>query len=133
MSLSENLICRLLRVIQCAKAAVTLGAHLYLLGGMYDPCSVPSCRGQLQIYEPASDTWAVGPALPWDAEGSVSAAIVDGTILACGGLFDPARNREGSNPTDCFAYDPANSRWTRRASMLQGVDHAACAALERTM
>ena len=112
---------------------MTIGARLYLLGGMYNPCSVPSCRGQLQIYTPASDTWAVGPELPWDVEGSVSAAVVDDRILACGGLFDLARNGEGSNPTDCFQYDPVFSRWTRRASMLQGVDHAACAALDRTM
>ena len=63
----------------------------------------------------------------------MSAAAINGRVLACSGLFHRGSNDQylgengnpGVNPTDCFAFDPAERSWTRVSSILHGVDHAA--------
>lgn len=69
----------------------------------------------------------------YHVEGSVSAAAINGRILACSGLFHRGSNDQylgpngnpGVNPTDCFTFDPTQRVWTRVSSILHGVDHAA--------
>ena len=38
---------------------VSVGDRIFLVGGLQTPCSVASCRGQLQIYTPRTNSWCV--------------------------------------------------------------------------
>jgi N-acetylneuraminic acid mutarotase len=114
-----------------------VGTDIYLVGGFNGGpgggCAVPGCQGQMQVFRTATREWETLGSLPYVVEGSVSAVTLDGKILACSGLFHRGPNEEylgtngdaGVNPTDCFQYDPSTQGWSRFASMLVGVDHAA--------
>lgn len=107
----------------------TLTGTLYLVGGFSATagCHNPrTCRGQLQAYNVATDTWTVGPELPWDVEGSLAVAALDGRIFACGGLFEFGATAAASNPRNCGSYSPSYGTWdTSVTDMPVGVDHAA--------
>lgn len=91
-----------------------IGGLLYVVGGFEG--------GRIQAYSPATDTWTTAAStIPSGVDGSVCSAEVGGLIYICGGLAINAR----LNPTDCYTYDPLTEEWTPKASMLQGVDHAA--------
>eukprot|EP00041_Stephanoeca_diplocostata_P026390 m.711648 g.711648 ORF g.711648 m.711648 type:complete len:413 (-) comp22953_c0_seq5:3761-4999(-) len=115
---------------------VAFDSKILLVGGFQDPCAVPTCIGQVQEYDTVSQTWSVKSPIPWRAEGSVVAVRIGTFVYACGGLMRPGHGLEGSNPSDCYAVDISSSVdevWTRRANLLHGVDHAACATDGRKM
>lgn len=58
---------------------------LYLIGGLL------GAGGKVQIFDPAKNTWTLGPSMPWDG-GSVSTARLGNRIYAFGGVV-------GSTPT----------------------------------
>eukprot|EP00035_Acanthoeca_spectabilis_P014745 m.286417 g.286417 ORF g.286417 m.286417 type:complete len:929 (-) comp16210_c0_seq2:80-2866(-) len=103
-------------------SAVAVGTRIFLIGGFNN------ARGKVQIYNTVSQSWTTGPTLPWSAFGSVNAVLLRGEIHACGGLRDGSSNtNSNSNPEDCFRLNPTTLQWTRFASMIRGVDHAAYA------
>jgi len=96
-------------------SAEVYGEKLYLIGGLG-----AGSEGKLQIYDPASNSWSLGPDLPWPA-GSVSSARIGDKLYVCGGIV-------GSTTVDlCAAYDLSSGTWSPRASMpfQQGRNHAA--------
>src|SRR6266403_1924715 len=54
-------------------------AKLYLFGGLV------SGQGQVQIYNPATNTWTLGTPAPW-AAGSMATALIGGKVYAAGGI-----------------------------------------------
>ncbi len=77
-------------------AAEGVDGKLYLLGGL------GTGMGKVQIYDPASNSWSVGPDMPF-AAGSSSSAVIDGKIYVAGGIV-------GSSTTGQVAqYDPETS------------------------
>lgn len=103
------------------QSAVTLAGELYVIGGFAGSAK------KLQIYNPASNTWRVGPDLPWHTAGSIPAVAINGKIYACSGLLDvktlemPVR----INSQEGASYHPATESWLSIASMPTGVNHAA--------
>lgn len=112
-------------------SVITFESKIILVGGFQDPCAVPSCIGQVQEYDSISETWSIKPQIPWLAEGSVVSVRIGSILYSCGGLMRPTHGLLGNNPSDCYATDlsstSATTPWFRRASLLHGVDHAACA------
>jgi len=95
-------------------AAEVVDGKLYLLGGL------GTGMGKVQIYDPASNSWSVGPDMPF-AAGSSSSAVIDGKIYVAGGIV-------GSSTTGQVAqYDPETSLWTLLSPMKQPRNHAAAA------
>jgi len=92
-----------------------LGGKIYVISGFQD-----SAR-KLQIYDPAQNTWSLGPEVPWDGQGSPNVAVMGEKILVCGGL----QPYDKHNHKECAKYDPRTNRWEFVAGMLLGVNHAA--------
>src|SRR6185503_4058505 len=61
-------------------AAEVLDGKLYLVGGLEG-----GSEGQVQIFDPSTNSWTLGAPMPWSA-GSLATAAIDGRIYAAGGI-----------------------------------------------
>lgn len=66
-----------------------------------------------ELYDPASDTWAPGPALPLPLFGHAATRLADGTVLVSGGvevttLFGFPQPQHTAN---CMRFDPTGEQW----------------------
>lgn len=79
-------------------SAESINGKLYLVGG-----AGPSA-GKLQVYDPVSNQWSLGPNLPW-LGNSVCTAVINGKLYAAGGIV-------GATTVDNMAvFDPAINQW----------------------
>ena len=93
---------------------VSINNIIYIIGGFNNG------QGKVQTFNPSTNRWSTDNRRhPSGADGSMSVAAISGMIYACGGLGG------SSNKNGCAMYDPGGGGWTRKASMLRGVDHAA--------
>lgn len=96
-------------------AAEVLEGELYLLGGLG--------RGSLdvvQIYNPATDRWRLGPRLPFPV-GSSASAVIAGRIYLAGGIVGDTTTRQA------VTLDPTTGQWRSIAPMPRPRNHAASA------
>jgi N-acetylneuraminic acid mutarotase len=92
--------------------AEVLNGKLYLFGGL------GAGAGKVQIFDPATNAWTVGPDMPF-AAGSASSAVINGQVYVAGGII-------GSTTTNRVArFNPGTGVWTAMAPMPQGRNHAA--------
>ncbi|WP_111766856.1 kelch repeat-containing protein [Nakamurella deserti] len=92
--------------------AEVVNGRLYLFGGL------GAGAGKVQIFDPVTNRWTLGPDMPF-AAGSSSSAVINGRVYVAGGII-------GSTTTDRVArFDPATNTWAAMASMPQGRNHAA--------
>ncbi len=86
--------------------------------------SDPGGYKELKIYNPANDSWSMGPDLPTPRR-SPAVAAVNGKLYAIGG---------GDSSLNSFAtveeYDPILNRWTTKASMPTSRVYAATAVID---
>jgi N-acetylneuraminic acid mutarotase/glucose/arabinose dehydrogenase len=99
-------------------AAEVYQGKLYVIGGLNG-----GSPGQVQIFDPLTDSWSLGSPMPWSA-GSVSTALIGGKIYAAGGIVG------NTTVDDCAEYDVAADTWTPKTPMPagQGRNHAAAAS-----
>ncbi|MSR64033.1 MAG: hypothetical protein EXS08_16545 [Planctomycetes bacterium] len=96
-------------------AAEVVSGKLYLIGGI-----AGGSEGRVQIYDPATNSWATGADLPWSG-GSLSTCVIAGKIYAAGGIVSG-----GFTVNNCAVYDPPTDAWTPCAAMPDGGrNHAA--------
>ena len=86
-------------------AAAVLNGKLHSIGGR----SGPNDFGDVHIYDPSTDRWRPGPAIP--ARGTAGAAVRDGSIYLFGGESQSARAVVG----DVLRLDPRAGEWTHEA------------------
>ncbi|MEC7762311.1 MAG: kelch-like protein [Pseudomonadota bacterium] len=78
-----------------------------------------------EVYDPASGAWLTRAPLP-EAQGGLSAAVVNGLLYACGGeAFLPRPNVFAA----CWTYDPAADMWSPLPDMRTPRHGTAAAAL----
>ena len=92
-----------------------IGGDLYVFGGL-----TWGAEGQVQIYDPDTDSWSTGAPMSW-AAGSVSTAFIDGLVYVAGGIVG------STTVTNHAAYDPVLDSWTALAPMPAGRNHTAAA------
>jgi N-acetylneuraminic acid mutarotase len=94
-------------------AAEVFGGRLYVLGGLGS-----GSGGRVQIYDPVTNGWSLGAAMPF-AGGSCNSAVINGQIYVASGIV-------GSSTTNALArYHPGSNTWTTLAPMPVGRNHAA--------
>jgi N-acetylneuraminic acid mutarotase len=89
-------------------AVVTLGGKLYAIGGRAS--FFGEKYGNVEIYDPATDSWRVEAPLP-DARGGIAAAVFGGRIFVFGGEL-PFRIFNAAE-----MLDPAAGTWVAKAPM----------------
>ena len=95
-------------------AAEVWNGRLLLFGGMGES------RATVQIYDPATDLWRLGPALPFPA-GSMASAVIDSQVYLAGGVDDHGTRGE------LVRYDPAADTFTQLTPMPLPRNHTAAA------
>ena len=94
-------------------AGEVYNGKFYLIGSLDD-----NGFGKMQIYDPATDSWTVGPTAPF-LSGSAPSALINGEIYVCGGCV------AWISATDQLAkYNPISNTWTSLTHMPQGRHHA---------
>jgi N-acetylneuraminic acid mutarotase len=91
-------------------AAVATGGKLYVLGGFDQSTQIVRA---VQIFDPATCTWSLGPELPRPIHHA-NAAVVDGTIYIAGALETASFVATG----EVWAWSPATeAAWSTRTAM----------------
>ncbi len=91
-----------------------INGKLYLFGGL----GTGGSAGRVQIYDPTTNSWALGASAPY-AAGSVATALIGGKVYMAGGIV-------GSTTVNTAAvYNPATDTWSPIASMPAGRNHTA--------
>lgn len=108
-----------------AAAAAVLDGRIVVVGGRSpgirasDQTSLASC----EVYDPATDRWSAGPALP-QARASLAAVTLGGRIYALGGESTPGGVRAAVTRLDSLG-----SNWVALPDMPQAVHGLAAVAL----
>lgn len=87
--------------------------EIYVVGG------ISGGKGKLQIFNPVTNTWTIGPDLPRPLSG-VSTAVINNKLYVAGGTVSGRQ----INAT-VYEFDPSLNRWRKRRNMLKGVRFAA--------
>jgi len=89
-------------------AAVTAGGRIWAVGGRASFFGTQYAN--VEVYDPATDSWRAGPPLP-DARGGLTAAAINDRIYVFG----------GEAPLRIFSsnemYEAAGNRWIAKAAM----------------
>lgn len=94
-------------------AAVAVDGKVYVLGGFHQDMGIVAA---VQVYDTASCTWSMGPALPKPVHHA-NAAVVDGTIYVLGAMQTFNFTAIG----DVWAWNPATeTAWSTRTAMPAG-------------
>lgn len=97
------------------QAAEVVDGELYLLGGL--GTLMPEA---VQVYDPRTNAWRLGPPMPF-AAGSSASAVIGGRIYVAGGI------RGDSTTALAASLDPRTGEWRMIAPMPRGRNHAASA------
>ena len=102
------------------RAAFGIGAvagKIYAIGGTVDLQPEAPWRVDLvEVYDPATDTWAKRADMP-TRRRAVKAAVIRDTIYAIGGSGWPPAGGGGPFLGTIEVYEPRINRWTKRADM----------------
>ena len=94
--------------------AGVVDGKLYALGG-YDPVKGNlNAFDTVEVYDPATDTWAAVAPMP-TARGMLAAGVVDSKLYAVGGAV--MNNGGWTVLANVEVYDPATNTWAAVASM----------------
>ncbi|HEX8622308.1 MAG TPA: kelch repeat-containing protein [Allosphingosinicella sp.] len=95
-------------------AVAELNGRIWVLGG-WPPGRMTS--NLVQIYDPATGRWSLGPSLPRPLHHT-HAVAVGGKLYVIGGEVDGALSgRPGTDVADTWVHDPAVGGWVARAPM----------------
>jgi N-acetylneuraminic acid mutarotase len=94
-------------------ATAAVGGKIYVLGGgdTQAPVSPSPSTTTVQVYDPATDTWATAASMPVAARNH-AATVVNGKIYVTGGESDVAPGLKTLQ-----VYDPTTGLWSLKADM----------------
>ncbi len=90
-------------------AAGVVGGKIYVIGGSYLDGSYDEYLSTVEMYDPATDTWAAKADMPTPRR-SLAAGVVGGKIYAIGGS-------DGTPLSTVEMYDPATNKWAEMADL----------------
>lgn len=98
---------------------IALGGKAYAIGGQHGHAEGTTNQAEVDVYDPASNTWQRVADLPL-ARGHISAStfVYDGRIIVAGGSVDDGGG--GRRAADVFSYDPATNVWLHLPSLPSG-------------
>jgi N-acetylneuraminic acid mutarotase len=102
-------------------AGGAIAGKLYLAGGYRIEGGVYKAHAQLDIYDPATNTWTTGAPMPQRAQDAAS-AVLNGKLYVAGGTSYPVEL------ATLMVYDPVTRSWTTKASLPASRSQAAGAA-----
>ncbi|MBD3161749.1 MAG: hypothetical protein GF346_05750 [Candidatus Eisenbacteria bacterium] len=113
--------------VRWAPASVTLDGRMYVIGGQ-EETPPHAALSVVEVYDPATDTWATAAPLPTSRWGAMVAVGDDGRIYVIGGCTGDISSFTTTSANE--VYDPATDTWSGLAPMPQDRGWGGCAALE---
>jgi N-acetylneuraminic acid mutarotase len=95
-------------------AVVELGGKVYVIGG-YPPGRIPS--DVVQVYDPATDSWALGPTAPAQLHHTIAIAVGGRLFLIGGELHGAGTGHPPEFINNVYELDVASGTWQPRAPM----------------
>jgi hypothetical protein len=86
--------------------------RIYVFGGRRGPAATATVTAQVDIYDPATDSWSAGAPLP-AARTHLASAATDNrrTLIVLGGSTATSGVNTGPYYSDVYAYSVAANRW----------------------
>lgn len=104
-------------------SAVTLDGRIHVLGGYTGSFLGSDPRDVHWVYDPGTDEWSTGPALP-TPRGALISLVIDDRIYAIGGA-------DSSGTTDLVeVFDPDSGEWTTGPRLPSAREHLAGGVVE---
>lgn len=95
-------------------ATGVINGQLYVAGGCCATFGFPFTRfNVLEVYDPATNTWATKAPMPHAVYGAAT-GVINGKLYVAGGQADPTN---GNVISDLQIYDPATDAWTNGAPL----------------
>ncbi len=94
-------------------ASTVMDGKIYVAGGLITGDITSAAVASLEIYDPASNTWASGADMP-TARGLLAASVANKEVFFIGG-GSAALGAVDTSTVE--SYDPVTNTWTRRADM----------------
>jgi hypothetical protein len=88
------------------------GGHAALLADGRVLVAGGEAASSVQFFDPLTNTWTVGPALPEVRDAAVAITLDDGRVLIAGG-----RDTAGRGVTSAVVFDPVANAWARVGDM----------------
>jgi N-acetylneuraminic acid mutarotase len=107
---------------QLANGAAVINGKIYVAGG-WTPVGPTS---SLFVYNAASNSWSTKASMPIRSFGGGAVAI-DGKLWVVATL--PGKDKQYTNPTRLFRYDPATDTWSEREPAPHGHHRGAVAVI----
>ena len=106
-------------------ATATLGGLVYVTGGGDTLAGITPAPATdtLQVYDPATGNWSLGPSMPWPMTDHVAVAV-GGELIVIGQVYD------GGFKGRVQRFDPGTGLWTLGADGPLGRTQAAAAVLD---
>jgi N-acetylneuraminic acid mutarotase len=93
--------------------AVALNGKIWVVGGQQNQDAAEIPQAALEVYDPATDTWAAKTPLPFGRSHIAAATlVVNGRIVTLGG-----EKTFNSVVANVSAYDPATDQWTEMTAL----------------
>ena len=98
---------------EAGAAAASINGKLYVIGGITQAVTNNPRNAVLQVYDPATNTWATKASMP-TARAGAEAVAINGQLYVVGGTTD----NTSSGYTGTFeVYDPATDTWSTKGPM----------------
>jgi N-acetylneuraminic acid mutarotase len=109
-------------------ACAAADGRVYVLGGNTGPGIWGTSLDTVEVYDPATDRWTVGPPMSAARDGAAASAV-DGRVYAIAGAvvtghesYDTLKSVE--------VYDPTSATWVARADLSRGRDTFSALAVD---
>lgn len=99
--------------------ATVLNGKAYVLGGQHTYKEGTTSQKQVDVYNPANDSWARAADLPHSRSHiSASTFVMDGRLIVAGGSVN--NGTSGASTTEVAMYDPGSNKWSQLPALPSG-------------
>jgi len=92
-------------------ATLIAGGRVLVVGGLVSDGTISSALSSVEIYDPATDTWSVGPSMIFSRSGHVAVHLCSKRILVAGGLSGSQAAFAGFRATLTEQFDDQTNAW----------------------
>lgn len=99
--------------------AAVLNGKAYVLGGQHTYQEGTTSQKQVDVYNPATDSWTRAADLPHSRSHiSASTFVMDGRLIVAGGSVN--NGSSGASTTEVAMYDPGSNKWSQLPALPSG-------------
>lgn len=99
-------------------SGAVLNGEIYIIGGYDSSIYLDS----VEIYDPVTNTWSIGPKLPYPIY-AMTTQVIDDKIYLIGGACEYSPGSAITRSSKIYTFEPSLNEWIERASMSKARSH----------